>query len=229
MLQQTMQQQPKAATNQPWLTGGAQGGGFSGLNQVAPTSPQGQLNALNASHPYEKSLKWRQMTQQLGYGMQPQVLHALDFYGQMQPQQFAMIRNAMSALNPANKQGRVDQYRRDAMGQSLDQANSQMGMLGNLDENTRNAILLGAMNSSQQAGNEFMNQQYNPEQDVRNAMAAAGLLSAESLNPYMNAYQNLTTQGENTHATTSGGGIGGAIMGALGSAAGLGWSPLGKK
>lgn len=242
MLQQSMQQQPiKTATQTGgWGTGTAGQSGWAGMpglgssflgnNQTPkdPNSPMGQLDSLNASHPYEKSLKWRDMFKQMGYGMQPHVLNALDFYGQMQPQQFSMIRNAMSALNPANKQGRVEQYRRDATGQSLDQAQSHMGMLGNLDENTRNAIILGAMNNGNQAGNEFMNQQYNPEQDVRNAMAAAGLLSPESANPYLNAYQSAVMQGDVNNPKNSGGGLMGALTGAVGMATGLGWSPLSK-
>lgn len=208
----------------PWQ--GMKSQNFFGQTQQ-PVNPQQQaMDALNASHPYINGLKWRDMSKQLGYGLQPQILSALDFYGQMQPQQFNAIRQAMSALNPANRQGRVEGFRKDAMGQANDQVNSQMGMLGNLDQATADALRIGAMNSAQQSGNEFMQQQYNPEQDVRNAMASSQLMAPGTMNPYLDYYMNLTGQGAAANPAKKGPDILGTVLGAAGTAAQMGWSPF---
>lgn len=215
MLQQAMQPIKKA----PAMMGNS-GGGFSGYNQVSPNSPQGQMNALNKQYPYEKSLKWRQMTQQLGYAGQQPVLQGLTWYGQQQPQYLNMLGQAISSLNPNNRMGRVADFRRDAMGQGLDQANQQIGMLGANSGALANALRMGAMNSAQQAGNEYMFQQYSPEQDAKNAGLAAQLMNPGVSNPLLDWYTGLTMGGEQHHGQTAGNGsIGNTIMG-LADAAG---------
>ena len=61
----------------PWQ--GMKSQNFFGQAQQ-PVSPQQQaMDTLNASHPYINGLKWRDMSKQLGYGLQPQILSALDF------------------------------------------------------------------------------------------------------------------------------------------------------
>jgi hypothetical protein len=207
------------------------GGGFSGFQQPAqaPANPaQAQMNALNAQYPSTGGAKWVDMKKQLAYAAQPNVLHGMNFLNQMQPQHLNMIKQALSALNPNNRMGRVADYRRDAMGQGLDMANQQVGMLGANSGALANALRMGAMNNAQQAGNEYMFQQYSPEQDVRNAQAASALLDPATVTPLMDRYMQWLQEGQANKPKSSGGlgGVLGTLSNLAASAAELGWSPL---
>lgn len=202
-----------------WMGGGA--GNFNSFlgNGKDPNTPQGQMDAFNKLYPYTDSLKWRQMTQQLGYAGQQPVLQGLTWYGQHQPQYLNQLSQALTSLNPANRMGRVADFRRDAMGQGLDQANQNIGMLGANSGPLANALRMGAMNDAQQSGNEYMMQQYSPEQDAKNAALAAQLMNPAVSNPLLDWYTGLTMGGEQHHGqTAANGSIGNTIMGLAGAA-----------
>jgi len=227
MLQQAMQPIKKA----PQQPSNMMGGRFTGFQQPAqaPANPaMANMNALNAQYPLKGGATWVDMKKQLAYAAQPNVLHGIGFLNQMQPQHLNMIMQALGALNPANRMGRVADYRRDAMGQGLDMANQQIGMLGANSGALANALRMGAMNNAQQAGNEYMFQQYSPEQDVRNAQAASALLDPATVTPLMDRYMQWLQEGQANKPKSSGGlgGMLGTLTGLAGSAAGLGWNPL---
>lgn len=202
-------------------------GGLSGNNTPEPNA------SLNSQYPYEKGLKWAELKKQLAYLAQYNALSGLSFMNEMQPQQQGLIRRGMSALDPANRVGRTQNFRRDAISQALEALNSRMGTLGTLDEKQANALRLGAINDAQVAGNNYMNQQYDPQTDVQAALASGQMLDPSIASPLLNWYTQLLQEGMGTQAQVmaqqGSGGLGGAlgtIAGLAGAAGGLGWSPF---
>lgn len=207
-----------------------QGSGFSWMNNQPQAQPQAQpAQTLNQQYPYKGGLKWGDMTKQLAYLAQPGALSGLNFMNQIQPMQQNLTMGAFNALNPANRQGRVDGFRRQAQQGAMDTVNEQAGTFGLLDARLLDALRAGAMNQATQSGNEYMRQQYSPEMDVQSALMGAQLSDPAVLAPLLNWYTNLIQQGDNVQTQKNaqkGGGMLGGLAGLAGMAGGLGWSPF---
>lgn len=152
--------------------------GFSLGNQNnQPQTPVQQEDArINAMYGTDGGKKWSEMQKQLALTMRSGVLGHLSGLSALQPQQLSMIQQAMAALNPANRMGRVDSFRRDAQGSAADMARQSLGQFQGLTPELANAIRLGAMNQAAGAGNDFMMKQYSPEMDAQSAMLAGQLM-----------------------------------------------------
>lgn len=200
-----------------------------------PSQPAYDVNkksAFNTRYPYKGGLTWGDMKKQIGYGAQQSAMNGLNFMNQMQPQQQQMVSRAFAALNPQNRAGRVSNFRQQAMGAANDMVNQQGGTLLGGGEETYallNAMRLGAQNNAQQAGNDFMAQQYSPEMDVQSALQASQMMDPSISSPLLNFYLSLIQEGDQAQIQKNaqkGGGMLGGLAGLAGMAGGLGWSPF---
>lgn len=173
----------------------------------------------------------RQLQHQLMYMMNPSAMAGIRFLSEMQPGQQARTAQALAALAPGNRQGRVNMFRQNAMGQANDVLQQQMGAFSNLNPQLLDAMRLGLINQAQQAGNEFMMQQYDPMRDVEMAQAGAELLDPAIAAPLLNQYMGTVFQQMQPRPRRGGltlGGVLGAAAQLAGMAGSLGWSPFKK-
>jgi len=195
---------------QPNLQAGVQAPNLGNFNPSAPgIQPQQGMYPVPGAKDKKTGLptgkggpKLQDMNNQLGYMMNPMAMQGLQFLMSQQGGQQNRVLNALAALRPENRMGRVEQFRRDAMGQGLDQVRQQSGSFTGLDSSLLNALRAGAMNQSQQAGNEFMMQQYNPDRDVQSAGMAAQLLDPNVASPMLAQYMNWLMSSMGAQAAT---------------------------
>lgn len=194
--------------------------GFSLGNQNnQPQTPVQQEDArINAMYGTDGGKKWSEMQKQLALTMRSGVLGHLSGLSALQPQQLSMIQQAMAALNPANRMGRVDSFRRDAQGSAADMARQSLGQFQGLTPELANAIMLGANNDARRSGNDYMMKMWSPETDAQSAMYAQQLMNP---GPLAELYNAILGQGRGQtiqDLSRSGGQAGGMMSGLAGLA-----------
>lgn len=154
-------------------------------------------------------------------------MQGLNFLTQLQPFAQNQTLGALAALNPANRQARAEQFRRNAMAQSRANAEQMAMGLGPQGNILADSLRAGAINEANRAANEFMFGQYSPEQDVQAALLAAQLMQPEVASPLLNEYMGLLDNMRAAHAATPRrGSFLNNLVGVAGSLAGMGWNPF---
>lgn len=205
---------------------------FLGTTQGAPsgaTSPARQAAAQASRQQFGKQGKFSSTQAQvdLAQALQPSAMQGLNFMNQLQPMQQNRVMGALAALNPANRQQAIEQFRRGAQAQGRQAVEQQLGALGPNANILAESLRIGAMNDANRAANEFMFQQLSPEQDVQAALLSSQLMSPEILSPALAEYMNLIQAMRAAHAAQPRKGtLIDSLTGIAGSMAGLGWNPF---
>lgn len=175
-------------------------GGSQGAMQGGNTNGGGNSSAIDNGYgvgqtPFGQQSQWTTHVPTL---MQNDLLKLLSQQTQdaydMYPAHQAARKQAVDAISPVGRQKAVDRQRSKLQSQSFNKGRELAQRLkGATGQDYSQSTLLDAMNSSNQAGNDFQNQQFSGENELLTAMQAMGITDPNQMMSLIPTMLNLNS------------------------------------